>query len=330
MACFKPRPVAYMHARNKKGNRYVMYTIPQWLSPLAYEKIYIPCRQCIGCKLKYSATWGARVFHESQMFEDNIFITLTYSDEKLPLDASLNYSDFQKFMKRFRERVSSRAHKKRFGFNPEKIRFFMCGEYGDRYGRPHFHACIFNYDFQDKYYWTTSNGFKLYRSDFLEELWTDPDDGIKYGYCSIGNVTYESAAYVARYCTKKRSGKLAPEYYKRFHVDEETGEVLQCVDVEPEFSHQSTNPGIGYEWYKKFGLTDVYVNDYVRVNGSNLVVPRYYDNKFKIEHGDRFDEIKARRLANALKHAENNTIFRLDVREEVQLARAKLLVRNFE
>ena len=329
MACYKPRPVAYCHARNpKSGNRIVLFTIPDWLSPKFYETIWLPCRQCIGCRLKYSMHWGARILHESQMFDENSFITLTYNNDKLPYDLSLKYKHFQDFMKRFRERVKTRDHKKKYGFTADKIRFFMCGEYGDVFGRPHFHACVFNYAFPDRYYHSSSNGFKLYKSDLLDDLWKDPDDGINFGYSSIGSITFESACYVARYCVKKRTGKIAPEYYQRLHIDEETGEILDVFDNQPEFSHQSVKPGIGFDWYLKYGKTDAFNKDYINVNGAKIAIPRYYDDKFKLEYPEDFEEIKAKRKSEALRHADDNTIHRLLVREEVHLAKAKMLVRN--
>ena len=118
------------------------------------------------------------------MYDDNCFITLTYSNQHIPADGSLDVRVFQKFMKRLR---------KRFG---DGIRFYHCGEYGSLLGRPHYHACLFNFDFPDKYLWKENNGQKLYRSPSLEELWP-------YGYSSIGTVTFESAAYVARYILKR-------------------------------------------------------------------------------------------------------------------------------
>jgi hypothetical protein len=305
----------------------VLWTIPEGLAPNFFEPVKVSCKKCIGCRLDYSLMWGARVYHEAQMFEDNSFITLTYSDDKLPLDLSLNYDHYQSFMKRFRAYAESRAHYKRFGFKRQKIRFFMAGEYGDEFGRPHFHACIFNYDFVDKYYWKSSNGFPLYCSDFLSQLWSDKD-GVSFGFSSIGSVTLESAAYVARYCVKKRGGAIAPEYYRRLHIDEDTGEILDVYDLQPEFSHQSTNPGIGFEWYKKFAKTDVYVQDHVSIEGKKIAVPAYYDKNFKIEHGGEFEEIRAKRKARALLDVDNNTWDRLRAREEVHKARASMLLRS--
>jgi hypothetical protein len=100
------------------------------------KELKLPCGRCIGCRLERSRQWAVRCVHEASLHEKNCFITLTYSPENLPKDGSLDVSHFQKFMKRFR---------KRFG---PGIRFFHCGEYGESLSRPHYHACIFGFDFE--------------------------------------------------------------------------------------------------------------------------------------------------------------------------------------
>ena len=95
----------------------------------------IPCRNCVGCRLEHSRQWAMRCTHEAQLHSDNCFITLTYDNAHLPSDFSLDKKHFSDFMKRYR---------KKFGPN---IRYFHCGEYGSKFGRPHYHACIFNHDF---------------------------------------------------------------------------------------------------------------------------------------------------------------------------------------
>lgn len=159
----------------------------------------VPCGRCIGCRLERSRQWAIRCVHEASLHKDNCFITLTYNDENLPADRGLHYEHFQLFMKRFRKAIA-----------PAKIRFYMCGEYGEDLGRPHFHACIFGFDFPDRKLWRKSGAkSNLYRSAMLEQLWT-------FGYSSVGDVNFESAAYVARYIMKKISGEAAESHYTRF------------------------------------------------------------------------------------------------------------------
>lgn len=235
------------------------------------------------------------------MHSVNSFITLTYDDDHLPFRGSLDYSQFQRFMKRLR---------KRFGV----VRFYMCGEYGPENMRPHFHACLFGVDFDDKVYWSRSPaGERIYRSAVLESLWP-------FGFASVGSVTFESAAYVARYCVAKITGFNARYYYAR--VDDEGHYMLT-----PEFNRMSLKPGIGASWLAKFAA-DVFPRDYVIVNGVQCRVPDYYDKLFERVSPDQFDDIKAARVVDALSRAEDNTDDRLAVKEVVQRARVRSLKRS--
>ena len=123
----------------------------------------LPCGNCMPCRLERSRQWALRMVHESKMHEENCFITLTFDDEwlkkKCP-DGSLSVGHMQAFMKALRQEFSGR-----------KIRVFYCGEYGDKGGRPHYHACLFGFDFSDKEYWFTLNGFKYFSSKVLSKLW---------------------------------------------------------------------------------------------------------------------------------------------------------------
>lgn len=69
---------------------------------------------------------------ESDYFEDTSFVTLTLDDDHLPLDRSVCKDTLQRFFKRLRKDIE-----------PRKIKYFACGEYGEQFGRPHYHAVIF-------------------------------------------------------------------------------------------------------------------------------------------------------------------------------------------
>jgi hypothetical protein len=274
--------------------------------------LQLACGQCIGCRLERSRQWAVRCLHESQLYEQNCFITLTYDDKHfLP---SLVYKDFQDFMKRFRERFSC-FDVVTWRWVP---RFFMCGEYGEQFGRPHFHACIFGYDFPDKVlYRTLGSGFKLYRSDLLASLWD-------VGYSSVGAVSFESAAYVARYICKKVTGPRAVKHYSR--VDAGTGE---CFSVVPEFTHMSLKPGIGRGWIERY-LDEVYDNDYVVINGMKCRPPKYYDSYLKEVRPSSFEYLEVPRVANAVLHGPDCTPARLADREVVARARLAFKRRTLE
>lgn len=284
----------------------------------------LPCGQCIGCRLERSRQSAVRCMHEASLHDLNSFVTLTYDSNNL--SPSLNYRDFQLFMKRLRKSSARDASGTEAGTNPTdarsgagRIRFFMCGEYGDNFGRPHFHALLFGKGFADRVEWKRlPSGSQLYRSKELERLWP-------YGFSSVGDVTFESAAYVARYCMKKVTGDAAAEHYQR--VDCRTGELVSVV---PEFARMSLKPGIGADWIRLY-RTDVYRGDgdaYVVVNGMKCKPPRYYD-QYMSETLER-DVFEFSRHVKALERLDDQTPERLAVRERVTRARLEFKKRSLE
>lgn len=298
MACFHPLS-AFARVSGQTGSLKIAFSPPG-------DPLQLPCGQCIGCRLDRSLQWACRCMHEASLYDDNCFITLTYDDDNLPVDGSLDKSHFQKFMKRLRKRFRGRS-----------IRYYHCGEYGDKFGRPHYHACLFNFDFTDKELFSVRKGVRLYTSGVLSDLW-------KFGVSSVGDLTFESAAYVARYCLKKKNGADAEYYYER--IDEDTGEILF---LEPEYTTMSRRPGIGHSWFSEFS-SDVFPWDEVIVRGRVSKPPRYYDSKYEIMDPDGFAEMKEKRKQKALRMAKDNTPSRLHAREVVKLAQVKMLKRGYE
>lgn len=241
------------------------------------------------------------------MHEKNSFVTLTYDENHVPHDFSLNYSDFQLFMKRVRARIG-RA----------RVRFYMCGEYGETHSRPHFHACLFGLRFDDMYAWRKSPaGFQLYRSPTLESLWTA-------GSAEVGDVTFESAAYIARYIVKKVTGPNAAKHYEI--MDPETGEIFQR---RPEFTRMSLKPGIGYTWYEKY-KKEVFPHDRVVVRGVECKPPKYYKLLLDRDPSLMSDNVEYARYLKGLELAPDNTDDRLRVKEDVCKSRIKTLRRSIE
>ena len=269
--------------------------------------LQLPCGQCIGCRIDRSRMWAVRCMHEASLHADNCFITLTYSPESLPADGSLDYVHFQKFMKRLRKR-----------FSGKNIRFYMCGEYGELNSRPHYHAILFNHNFDDLDPWGRSKGGEIiYRSKVLEELWP-------FGHSTVGSVTLQSAGYVARYVMKKINGDRAKSHYERVDAD---GVVSQ---LRPEFNRMSLKPGIAQGWFDKF-YTDVYPLDAVVLEGGQkMKPPKFYDLKYDALEPYQFEAIQQDRILRALARAEEHTPARLAVKEEVLSSKANRLVRSYE
>lgn len=237
------------------------------------------------------------------MHNHNSFITLTFNEENLPSDKSIKKEHLQKFFKRLRKKL------------PMQIRYFACGEYGDKSGRPHYHALIFGYDFPDKYLWQRQqSGDYLYRSPLLEEVWP-------FGHSLIGEVTFESAAYVSRYVMKKYKGSDEEEKQKHYEMlDTETGEIF---NVQPEFCLMSRRPGLGKTWLEKYKSdTD---KDYITVRGKKMNYPKYYDTLIE-KMGEDLTQRKTKRLK--LLKAQDNSLERLETREKVRKAQFNQLNRE--
>lgn len=241
--------------------------------------------------------------HEASLYKQNSFITLTYNDANKPPRGQLIYADYQNFMRRLRKEF------------PQKIRFYMCGEYGPELSRPHFHACLFNCDFVDKTIWNENqSGQPVYRSQTLEKLWPQ-------GYSLIGDVTFESAAYIARYCIKKITGFNARYWYVREDQD-------GTYRLNPEFNKMSLKPGIGGAFLEKW-QKDIYPNDKVVLRGGLMMKPpKYYDKKYKRENEEEYERIKYEREMNARANYKDNTNERLKTKEIVTEAKIKNLKRQ--
>lgn len=300
MTCFGPIP-AYRPRRKDGGDNRLVF------DPRKSEtgvKMLIPCGQCTGCRLERSRQWAMRCMHEKQMHRASSFLTLTYDDKHLPEGGSLSMDQYQRFMKRLR-------HK--FG---DGIRFCGCGEYGDATHRPHYHILLLSHDFGDRRYYKMSNaGLPLYVSKELDALWSE--DGELLGHCNIGNVDFDSCAYVARYVMKKVIGK---DTFDSSLYCPETGIVR-----EPPFMTMSRRPGLGRSWYEKFGA-HAYEWDSVVFKGVEVPPPRFYDT-LRVGPAINDNLKKKRRRKAALKRADN-TLARLRVKEVVALAKLNLKGRS--
>lgn len=214
------------------------------------------------------------------------FLTLTYGPEAVPADYSVRKDVMQRFMKRLRFKLGV------------PVRYLLCGEYGERLRRPHFHVLLFGWSFPDRQKWRNIRGNQYYRSAVLEEVWTE-------GSAELSEVTFQSARYVAGYVVKKLGGEKADEaYWRQSPVDGET------YKVEPEFGAMSLKPGLGESWFEKF-MGDVFPHDHVIVDGQPKKPPRYYE---KLYGEDRMKPIKRARKARIAK-LEKVTRARLAVME---------------
>lgn len=301
MPCFYP-----LAATQLRGGAIVVHRrtpgIDRKATSAAFGRdLKLPCGRCIGCRLQRTQHWAIRCLHESQRHQHNAFLTLTYADAP----PSLSKEDHQNFVKNLR-------------YHCGKVRYFMCGEYGEQLQRPHYHYLLFGYGFPDRYYFkTSSSGERLYRSPELESIWT-------HGHAWIGDVTYESCAYVAAYVTKKITGARALEHYRR------TDEAGNDYWLTPEFNYMSRRPGIGKDWWETFNQ-DVTTGDTVILpNGIKAKPPRYYDKLLEVTDPVGLEVLKLRREIRGEQLVDDNTPARLRDKEIIAYAKQRIKTRQLE
>ncbi len=216
MECLQPiRAWQTSQKLTKNGKKYVTLNKKEVEeSKLYWEELKLPCGKCAACKENARRDWALRCIEELKKSENGYFLTLTYSDENLrtvetpwnSLQSTLEKRDVQLFMKRLRKKTE------------KKVRFFMCGEYGEKTLRAHYHMLIFNIPEE----WIEIKRGKL-RSTVIERTW-----GL--GQIHVGLITEASAAYVRQYTAKKQKEDLV--FYENF-------------GLEKPFINMSRNPGIG-------------------------------------------------------------------------------------
>jgi len=319
MPCFHP-----LHGYKTKSGKWV--SAKSVNNPVGLESLSVPCQQCCGCRLEYSRQWALRIHHEASLYLHNSFITLTYNNAHLPKittdgqpclhpKGTLRKRDFQLFMKRLRENINDSD-------TPHKIKFYHCGEYGDEFGRPHYHACLFNHHFDDKK--LIPGKSNLYYSKSLQDAWSIKKQPI--GMVSVGDLTFESAAYTAGYLQKKINGKQKKHHYSLFAPDGS-----EISHREPEYATMSRGgrkgKGIGYDWFKKY-YTDAYPSDFITHKGKKMKPPKYYDSQYEKLFPDEMEEIKEKRQQDMEKISYLFTPEALQQKELTHKAKMSIYKRN--
>lgn len=289
MICLNPK-IAYQRPYRLVSDKLLSTRNQKRLNKIsfAYKKgwiqVQIPCGECPCCRLAKANEWATRI--ECEAREHNhmgVFVTLTYNNPNLPLNANgiptLKKIDMQNFKKRLRKYLANKPY---LTCNQNgKIRTFECGEYGPKTHRPHYHQIIFNYIPSDlKFKELDKRGFPLYTSKELQKIWGN-------GFVIIGTISWQSASYVARYTMKKQSlAKIKRKYYDALCTDEETGELYMTKkwhnikgEIEPEFITMSTKSGIGATYFKNH-FAEIKKNNGILINVDGQTklksIPRYF------------------------------------------------------
>jgi hypothetical protein len=302
MPCTNPKK-GYRYGVTENGKPKIVFKVPDGELSHKLEQYSLPCGRCVSCKLSHAKEWATRICHEAQTAKISTYLTLTFDEDNLPADKSVHKAHIQKFIKRLRRRLE-----------PLRFKYFACGEYGDERLRPHYHVIILGWEPLDKQFWSFSkSGHKMYRSTFLEEVWP-------FGYVTVEDVTFNSAAYVARYSMKKTRDKKEYEI-----IDYETGEYNKLNE---EFILMSK--GIGKDWWNQFKTdTD---KDYLLSGDAEYKnkVPRYYDKLREKEDPESLEKLKEKRTEKAKEFQKELTRKRLKQINHIKCIQNKMLVRGYE
>lgn len=282
---------------NKKGRKSFKV---EWLQRDQYDKGQIPkmkyrrinaipCGQCIECRLQYSREWATRCIlelnygYQGRKYPDGTcwFLTLTYEDEYLKTHTTVNTEtgekfegislckeDIQKFWKRLRKK-----------YPQMQLKYIECGEYGSKTLRPHYHAIVYGLPLPvDTFKKVGMNKLNqpTWKCEELSEVW-----GM--GFVTIGRVTWESAAYVARYTLKKTTNYKDNDWY-------------MMQGMIPEFITMSQ--GIAQDYFTK-NTQKIYYTDSVPVvnkkTGRNVKPPKSFDRMLQEIDPELMEKIKRKR-----------------------------------
>lgn len=322
MSCYRP-VFGYIDIRPGIGKRFHLLRFQGERTELERERmeadskfLEVPCGKCLGCRLDKSKEWATRIMLESKYYlsDECHFITFTYDDDHIPtlkngLHTLVTAAEFGKELKRLRSLLDRSSG--------DKIRFYGCGEYGDKFERPHYHFIIFGLKLPDKQLFKISkSGSPIYVSEFLNNFWNK-------GFVTVQDLTYESAAYTARYVMKKQT--------KKFH--EAYGRV-------PEWVNMSRKPGIGRQYFEDY-KDQIYKFDGIPVkqrHGAYMQKPsRYFDKLYDVSDHEKCEAIKSVRRKKGSDSSilkMTRTSLSLDrqraVDEEAKAAQILSLKRNFD
>lgn len=241
MPCYCPVPAwRGRHVNRATGKRPVAFRLGDGFKDMPVQ---LPCGRCVGCVQDRANEWAMRCEHEAKLYRYNWFVTLTYDDANLPPGGSLQPKDLQDFWKRLRKSGTD-------------VRYFACGEYGEQFQRPHYHALCFNFCPPDLVARRRAmDGSVVYESKSLTEIW-----GL--GRVQVDEFSAAAAQYVTNYVRKKVIGSDSEAHYN--------GRVR-------EFQVMSRRPGIGAGFVDKY-RRDIYPDGFVtRPGGGRRRAPRFYD-----------------------------------------------------
>lgn len=290
MSCYHPMYVTFVNGQFGRfcGKLSRTNLTDEYLESNGGQIVPVPCGKCEGCRLDRSRAWADRMLLEYEYPPDGLpkrtalFLTLTYDDDHLntikctdgQYRGNLVVRDVQLFIKRLRKFVS-----------PTKLRFFLCGEYGEHTFRPHYHMILFGISgFPDavEYSIPTPDRATDYFSSSLASLWSK-------GNVIYSLASYQTFAYVARYVLKKQFGSDGGDSFYRGR--------------KPPFITMSRRPGIGMTYFNThddFSSASIFDGKDVK----SVARPRASFNHLKSDDPYTFELLQAEKREYARKRQQ--------------------------
>lgn len=223
-------------------------------SPPGVRSVQIPCGRCFLCRQTRAFDIMVRAVAESRLYDFSSFVTLTCRDDcynDVFRFGKLCRRPYQLFLKRLRKRIG-------------RFRYLLCGEYGARTGRAHYHLIIYGHRFVDGYICSDNSWCD---SRVISDCWP-------YGNITCTEVTPDRIAYVSGYQLK---GSYDDKDF-------------------PQFVVWSRRPGLGFEWFRRNWLDMVRNNFTFILHGSPVHVScRYFFDKLRLFSPEDYDILKASR-----------------------------------
>lgn len=242
-------------------------------------QVEIPCGKCLGCRLDHAGMWATRIAVEAKNWKKNCFITLTYNDNNLPLTdvglMTLLKKDVQDFLKRLRyyEKGNEEWENPVTGKIENPIRYFCCGEYGPKGGRPHYHMAIFNWEPDDLKLWKQNkHGDPMFMSKKLQKIWGN-------GFVVVEELNFNSASYIARYTLKKAGLSGYTRIYSK--------EFWTSIEKDERFQGEIWDESLKYweKWHRKTikPIKETEDEFIIMSRGAGIGVKYWNENKDKIK-----------------------------------------------
>jgi len=276
--CLYPTSM-YAIGTSSNGKKIIQQKLPP--SGKHFQEILRDCGQCSGCRIRRRMDWATRLTHEAQFHHHAFFVTLTYSDEHLPENGSLEPAHISEFVKNYRNQ-----------FRGQKVRYFGVGEYGGKLARPHLHLIIYGPDIAQKSIQYVDYAASQFNAEFRK----------MFGDTGINHYTSPLLAKCWPYGIAEftHAAPATMQYVTKFHVDKVTGDKAEShyEGRQPEFSRMSRQPGIGTKWIEKH-WREIYPDGaMLDPKGAKFAPPKFYDRWLEKHQPEIYAETKKRREAS--------------------------------